>query len=224
MRVSLIIPTLNEEKCVGRVLAQVTRPDVDQIIVVDGHSRDNTVREARSELDPKRDLVLIQKNRGYGNAFREGFTYASGDVLIMMDADGSHNPADIPKLLEKIKDGYEYVLASRYASGARSDDDTMIRWVGNRVFTFLTNMIHGTRVSDSLYLFTAITRKGLSKLRLQSSGFEFCTEILVKAHRAGLRFAEVPVIERPRFAGKSKVIALWHGLKILRMILHRYRD
>ena len=224
MRVSLIIPTKNEEGCIGKVLKEVPKRLVDEIIVVDGHSTDNTLDVAKANLRPKKDKLILQRSKGYGTAFREGFEIARGDVIILMDADGSHNPVDIPALIDKVKEGYEYAMASRYASGGGSLDDTFIRWIGNRIFTFLTNIIHGTNVTDSLYLFTAITRKGLAKLNLKSSGFEFCTEILVKAHRAGLKFAEVPVVERKRFSGKSKVNSFWHGLKILGMILRRHRE
>ncbi len=223
MKVSVIFPTRNEEGCIGRVLREVPREVVDEIIVIDGRSTDHTEEEAKVELRPT-DKFVIQKGKGYGGAFREAFDIATGDVIIMMDADGSHDPKDIPAIVDKVERGYEYVMASRYAPGGRSDDDTFIRWFGNRFFTWLTNVVHSTRVTDSLYTYTAITRDGLNKLNLRTDGFEFCTEILVKAHRAGLKFAEVPAIERARFAGKSKVNAFWHGLKILRMILRRYRD
>jgi len=223
MKVSLLIPTRNEEGCIGRVLVEVPRNLVDEIVIVDGHSQDKTVEEVKAHLRPE-DKLLMQRGKGYGGAFIEAFEVATGDVLIFMDADGSHNPADIPAILEKVREGGEYVMASRYMAGAHSYDDTLIRWFGNRVFTLMTNVLHGTNVTDSLYLFTAITRDGLNKLTLTSPGFEFCTEIVVKAHRAGLKFAEVPAIERARFAGKTKVNAFWHGLKILRMILKRYRD
>lgn len=223
MKVSVIFPTKNEEGCIGRVLREVPREVVDEIIVIDGHSTDRTEEEVKAELRPS-DRFVMQKGKGYGGAFREAFDIASGDVIIMMDADGSHDPKDLPAIVDKVERGYEYVMASRYAPGGRSDDDTFIRWFGNRFFTWLTNAVHSTRVTDSLYLYTAITREGLNKLNLTTDGFEFCTEILVKAHRAGLKFAEVPAVERARFAGKSKVNALWHGLKILRMILRRYRD
>ena len=223
MKVSVIFPTRNEEGCIGRVLREVPRETVDEIIVIDGHSTDRTAEEAKAELRPS-DRFVMQKGKGYGGAFREAFDIATGDVIIMMDADGSHDPKDIPAIVDKVERGYEYVMASRYAPGGRSDDDTFIRWFGNRFFTWLTNAVHSTRVTDSLYLYTAITREGLNKLNLKTDGFEFCTEILVKAHRAGLKFAEIPAVEHARFAGKSKVNAFWHGLKILRMILKRYRD
>ena len=223
MKTTLIIPTRNEEGCIGSVLREVPRQDVNEIIVIDGASTDNTEAEAKAELRPE-DKFIKQKGRGYGGAFLEAFDIATGDVIIMMDADGSHDPKEITAIMERVRRGEEYVMASRYMSGGKSEDDTIIRWFGNRFFTWLTNTIHGTRVTDSLYLFTAITRDGLKKLNLKSPGFEFCTEIVVKAHRAGLKFGEVPAHERARFAGKTKVNAFWHGLKILRMILKRYRD
>jgi len=222
MKTTLIIPTRNEEGSIGKVLREIPKKLIQQIIVVDGHSQDKTRDEIRVNLRRNKDLLLLQKSNGYGGAFLEGFRKATGDVIIMMDADGSHNPADIPFLLNKIKLGYEYVLASLYTIGGYSFDDTFITWCGNQLFTKLTNIIHGTRVTDSIYLFTAITKEGLNKLNLKSHGFEFCTEILVKAHRAGLRFAEIPAIERARYAGNSKVNAFVDGLKYLVMIFGKF--
>lgn len=221
MKVSLVIPVRNEEANIGRLLKEEPKNLLDEIIVVDGKSTDKTVAVCKANLR-KSDRVIIQKGMGYGAAIKEGFDAAKGDVVIVMDADGSHNPADIPFLIKKVQEGYDYVMASRYAVGGKSEDDTFIRWFGNQLFTRLTNLIHGTRVTDSLYLFTAIRKDGLKKLDLKSPGFEFCTEIVVKAHKAGLRFAEVPAIERARFSGNSKVNAFWHGLKILKMVVKKY--
>lgn len=222
MKTTLIIPTKNEEGAIGKVLKEIPKNLIQQIIVVDGHSKDKTVQEIKANLRKGKDKLIMQKSKGYGNAFIEGFKQAKGGVIIMMDADGSHNPADIPFLLQKITIGYEYVMASRYMAGSKSYDDTFIRWLGNMIFTLLTNIVHGTHITDSLYLYTAITKKGFAKLKLNSPGFEFCTEILVKAHNAGLRFAEIPAIERKRYHGNSKVNALMDGLKILKTIFKKY--
>lgn len=221
MKVSLIIPTWNEAGAIGRVLKEVPKNIVSEIIVVDGHSWDNTAAEAKSELRPHKDKFILQKKRGFGNALRQAFKVAHGDVVIIMNGDGSHNPKNIPALLKKISEGYTYVMASRYARGGRSDDDTMVRFIGNRTLTWLTNLLHNTNVTDSLYFFTVIARTGLKKLHLSSPGFELCIEILIRAHKAGMKFAEVPVVERPRFAGKSKVNAFLAGLKILKVILSK---
>ncbi len=219
-KTTLIIPALNEEGCIGKTIKEVPRDYVDEIIVVDGHSTDNTGQEARNALGPN-DQFIEQKREKFGGAIYDGLDLANGDIVIIMDADGSQNPADIPKLLEKYSD-HTLVLASRYAQGGRSDDDTLVRWFGNRLFTKLTNLAHRMHVTDSLYLFCAISRGNFKKLGLQSHDYGICIEFLVKAKRAGLSFVEVPTVERPRISGKSKVNALRDGWKILRMIFHKY--
>ncbi len=221
MKVTILIPTKNEEGCIGRVLSEVPRNIVSEVIVIDGHSTDNTCKEAQRFMKAG-DRIVRQRKKGYGDAFIQGLKIASGDLIVMMDADGSHNPRDISKIIKKVKQGAEYVMASRYMPGGRSDDDTWLRFFGNKFFTWMTNIVHGTNITDSLYLFTAIKKSTLKTLNLKSSGFEFCTEIVVKAHKAGLKFAEVPTIERARYAGHSKVNSLVHGIKILRMVLKKY--
>lgn len=221
MKVSVIIPTRNEGKAIRRVLKEVPKNIVNEIIVIDGYSTDNTAQEAKAELREGKDKFILQTKKGFGSALLQAFKLATGDVIMIMNADGSHNPKDIPTLLEKIKQGYEYVIASRYAKGGRSDDDTIVRFIGNRTLTWLTNLVHRINVSDSLYFFTAISRKGLKKIHPKSPGFEFCIEILIMAHKAGLKFAEVPVVERASLS-KTKVNAFWVGLKILEKILQKY--
>jgi glycosyltransferase involved in cell wall biosynthesis len=220
MKVSLIIPTLNEAGAIGRTLKEIPKNFIYETIIIDGHSTDNTEKEARKHLRPRKDKFILQKKKGFGSALRQAFKIAKGDVIIIMDGDGSHNPKDLPALIKKIKEGNNYVMASRYAPGGNSNDDTIIRFIGNKALTFLTNLIHSTNVTDSLYVFTAITARDLKKLRLTSPGFEFCTELLIRAHHAGLKFAEIPVVERSRFAGRSKVNAFYHGWKILKTILY----
>src|SRR3990170_2388925 len=99
MKTTLIIPTRNEEGAIGKVLQEVPKNLIQQIIVVDGHSQDKTQAEVKANLRSGKYKLIIQKSKGYGGAFIEGFNRAKGDVIIMMDADGSHNPADIAFLL-----------------------------------------------------------------------------------------------------------------------------
>lgn len=219
-KVTLIIPALNEEGCIGQTIQEIPRDYVDEVIVVDGHSIDNTVQEAREALGPN-DKVIIQKRPGFGGALLDALDEAQGGVVIIMDADGSHNPNDIPKLLSKF-DENSVVVASRYAKGGRSDDDTFVRWFGNWLFTKLIRITRGINITDSLYFFFAISRENFKKLNLKSQGFAICIEFLVKAKRAGLKIEEVPAIERPRLAGESKVNAFRDGIKILRAILRKY--
>ena len=211
MKVSVVIPTLNEAECIQKVINEIPLDVVDEIIIVDAHSPDGTAEIVR-KMGHK---VIMQEGKGFGSAFVQGMEKAEGDIVVLLDGDGSHNPADIPKLVEGVKDGYDYVMAARYRPGSRSEDDTFIRFFGNMVLTFLTNLLHKVYVSDSLYLFTAIKKEAFRNIELKSKGFEFCTEILVKAHKAGLKIAEVPSIERKRYSGFSKVNAFKHGFIIL---------
>ena len=219
-KVTVIIPTRNEEGCIGSLIREIPKKYVDEIVVIDGHSTDNTREEAKG-ADTK-TKVFLQRGWGYGGAVQQGAKHARGDILILMDADGSMNPNAIPQLLKKADEGYEYVMGSRYINGSKSEDDTIIRYIGNKFFTWLTNIIHKTNVTDSLYTYNAIPKKSFLKIKAKSKGFEYCTEILVRAKMAGLKFAEVPAPERARSCGKTKVNAFWHGLKILTMILRKY--
>lgn len=210
MKVSLIVPTLDEAGCIERVLAEVPPGSVDEILVVD-KSTDGTADIVR-RLGHR---VIEQTGKGFGDAFALGAKHATGDVLVLMDGDGSHNPADIPKLLQKYREGCDYVMACRYFPEAGSLDDTAVRSFGNWMFTKLVNLIHGLAVNDSLYLFTAIDRQLYQSLNVTSKGFEYCIEVLVKAHKAGARIAEVPSQERKRFSGVPKTKAIVHGWPIL---------
>ena len=215
MKVSVIIPTLNEVGSIERVLKEIPKDIVNEILVVDGHSTDGT-----PELVKKLGYKLIeQEGQGYGLAFSTGIKHATGDVLVLMDADGSHNPNDIPKLLKCIDDGYDITFGSRYLPGSGSKDDTLIRYIGNKLFTYLLNKIHGVGLSDSLFLYVAAKKRVFDSIEMKSANFEYCIEFPIKAHRAGFRFAEIPSFEQKRTAGKTKVNAFYHGLRILWVIL-----
>ena len=214
-KVTVIIPTLNEIDCIESVLKELAQTDVDEILVVDGHSDDGTT-ELVKELGFR---AIMQEGEGYGNAVRTGIEKADGDIIISMDADGSYDPKDIPNLLKCIENGCDVAFASRYLPESGSHDDTVIRYVGNRVFTFLLNKIHGVNISDSLFLYIAAKKEVFESLNLGSSGFEYCIEFPIKAHNAGFRYMEVPSIERERIAGRSKVNAFVDGLRIFWYLL-----
>jgi glycosyltransferase involved in cell wall biosynthesis len=214
MRVSLVIPTLNEEKCIGRTLKEIPKGIIDEIIVVD-KSNDRTAEIAK-EFGCK---VFRQERFGFGDAFRQGIKQSSGDVLVLMDSDGSHNPKDIPKLLKKIKEGYDCVLASRYTIESHSEDDTLVRSFGNWLITTFLNLLFHINTTDSLFLFTAIRKKAYDKLKMETDSFDYCIEYLVKAYINGLKLAEIPSIERKRYAGKSKLGDVRHGYLLIQSIV-----
>ena len=213
--ISVIIPTLNEVGSIREVLSQIPRDQISEILVIDSHSTDGTV-----ELVKKLGYPLIfQKGKGFGSAISTGIKYAIGDVLVFITGDNSQNPKDIPKLLKKIEEGYDVVMASRYLSGAGSEDDTTLHYIGNKFFTWLCNKIHGTKFTDSLYFFMAIRKKIFNSIKLNSTDAEFCIELPIKVHRAGFRIAEIPSFERKRLEGKAKINAFYHGFRILLRLL-----
>jgi glycosyltransferase involved in cell wall biosynthesis len=189
--------------------------DVHEVIVVDGHSSDGT-------QDIVRDLgfrLETQEGRGYGMAVRTGIKLATGDVITCMDADGSYDPEALGRLMAGIRDGNDGVFCSRYLPDSGSDDDTPIRYLGNMIFTIMLRLLHGVRLSDSLFYYALIRREVLQSLPLTSEDFSMCIEIPILMHRMGYRYAEIPSRERKRLAGVSKVNALTDGTLILKSML-----
>jgi glycosyltransferase involved in cell wall biosynthesis len=215
MKLSIIIITLNEVDCISQVLEEIPKDIVDEILVVDGHSSDGT-----PELVRKLGYnVVMQEKKGYGMAFIEGARHARGDVLILMNGDGSQDPRYIRDFLSQLQLGHKVVFASRYAKGAGSEDDTLITYLGNKIFTFLTNVVHGVGISDSLFMYAAIDKTIFDSLQLPYWNFELCVAVPIRVHKKGYRFVEIPAFERKRLHGTKKVHAFLHGLRILWAII-----
>lgn len=213
--ISIVIPTLNEADTIGPVLQQLER--FDDIVLVDGYSDDGTVEIARA-LRP--DLELVQREpAGKGDALRAGFAAAKGDVIVIMDADGSMDPAEIDVFMSMISVGFDLVKGSRLACGGGSHDLTRLRGLGNTALCSLANALFGTQWTDLCYGFLAFRRDCLPQLALRADGFEIESEILAHAALAGLRIAEIPSIEMPRLAGESHLVARRDGTRILRSML-----
>ena len=211
MKISIIIPALNEVESIGRVLEEIPKDVADEIIVSDGHSTDGT-QELVRKMGYK---VIEQKGEGFGAGVASGIEEAKGDIVIIINADGSQNSKDIPLLLEKIKEGYDLVLASRYLPGAGSDDDTPLHYFGNKMFTFLCNLLYKVGISDSLYFFLAAKKGIFEKIKLKSPDSGYAIELPIKVHQAGFKITEIPSFERKRTRGRAKVNAFRNGLQIL---------
>jgi len=212
LRVSVVIPARNEARSLPHVLGKLPHW-VHEVILVDGLSIDDTSRVAKLELPAIR--IVEQTGRGKGNALREGFVHCTGDVVVALDADGSMDPGEMDRFVEVLANGYDYVKGSRMLPGASSTDLTLLRSVGNWIFRTLTNVITGSRYSDLCYGYFAFRRGTVDALDLRSNGFEIETEINIRAHRAGLRIAEVASCETERHHGSSQLHALKDGLRIL---------
>jgi glycosyltransferase involved in cell wall biosynthesis len=218
-RVSLVIPTKNEAANIAFVLEQVPSC-VDEIILVDAHSVDATLVTARFYRSDLR--VISQPGTGKGDALRAGFLAATGDVIVMIDADGSMSPQEIPRLLFFLANGYDFVKGSRFVGGGASLDITPLRRLGNHGLVFLMNRLYNTHLTDLCYGFCAFHRRYLSFLDLSTPGFEIETQMTICAVRAGLRVAEVPSLEMPRRAGRSNLHTFRDGARVLRTLLRHH--
>ncbi len=162
-RVSVVIPTLNEARNLPHVFSRLPA-DLHEVIVVDGHSADNTPNTARRLRPDVR--TIMQSRTGKGNAVACGFAVATGDVIVMLDADGSADPREIPRFVQALLAGADFALGTRFAAGGGSDI-TRLRQLGNRVLVTLVNVRHGTNYSDLCYGFNAFWRRHLPALRLE---------------------------------------------------------
>lgn len=220
LTVSLVIPVKNEARNVGWVLEQIP-DDVDEIILVDGNSTDATLVTAmRCRPDIR---IVTQQGVGKGSALRTGFMAAQGDVIVMMDADGSMTPDEIKHYVHYLANGYDFVKGSRFIPGGGSLDITPFRRLGNRFLLGVFNTLYRAELTDLCYGFCAFHRRYLDVLALSATGFEIEAEMVVRSVRAGLRVAEVPSLELPRRAGKSNLHSIRDGVRVLRTVVRGHQ-
>lgn len=233
-RVSVVIPALNEAGNLPHVFTRVP-PNVHEIILVDGNSVDGTVTVARKLRPDVR--VLTQTRKGKGNALACGFSAATGDIIAMIDADGSTDPAEIPRFVQALMSGADFAKGTRFAKGGGSSDITRLRSLGNRALNMLVNLCYGTHYSDLCYGFNAFWRRHVPVLgldatspapaerggRLWGDGFEVETLINIRVAKAGLVVCEVPSFERSRIHGVSNLNAVRDGTRVVRTILAERR-
>jgi glycosyltransferase involved in cell wall biosynthesis len=213
--ISVVIPTLDEAANLPHVLTRIPSM-VDEVVLVDGHSRDGTVDVARTIRPDVR--VVLQNGKGKGNALACGFAAASGDIIVMIDADASNDPSEIPRFVAALLDGNDFAKGSRFATGGASADITRVRNAGNRALGLTVNLLFRTRYTDLCYGFNAFWRDCLPHMHVTCDGFEVETLIHVRVARAGLAVAEIASVEHERLHGESKLSAVRDGLRILRMI------
>jgi glycosyltransferase involved in cell wall biosynthesis len=218
-RVSVVIPARNEAPNLPFVLARMPA-DLFEVILVDGHSNDNTVAVARGCRPDIR--VVHQGGMGKGNALACGFAAARGDVIVTLDADGSARPEEIPSFVEPLRNGADFAKGSRFLPGGGSADITALRKGGNFALVRLVNMLFRTRYTDLCYGFNAFWAYCLPKLEVNSDGFEVETLLNIRAARAHLKVAEVPSFEPGRLHGLSNLKAWSDGLRVLRTVLSEY--
>ena len=222
--VSIVVPARNEARNLELVLPSL--PEVHEVLVVDGHSVDDTEAVVRTTLPSAR--FIQQTRRGKGNALACGFEAATGDVIVMFDADGSADAGEIATFVSTLVAGADFAKGSRVLGAGGSEDITILRDLGNRVLTTITNVLFRTRYTDLCYGYNAFWREILPVLAIPSStletaqwgdGFEIETLINTRVAAGDLQIHEVPSVELRRIHGESNLNTFRDGFRVLRTIL-----
>jgi glycosyltransferase involved in cell wall biosynthesis len=219
--ISLIIPAKNEKESLEKTIRQILNYKFinEIIIVVDSH-QDNSIKISR-KINSDKIKLIIQKKNGYGSAIIEGFNHAKNKYACIFNADYSFNPKSLKKMITKINK-YQFVFGSRYVKNASSDDDTIITFIGNKIFTFLSKKLLKIKLTDVLFTYVLCNVKSFKNLKLKNNDFRLCIELPLKIQRKKYSYTEIPTKERKRFSGKKKVNELKDGFLILLEILSNF--
>ncbi|HCB07153.1 MAG TPA: glycosyl transferase [Nocardioides bacterium] len=231
--ISIVVPALNEALNLSAVLPQL--PKVHELILVDGGSVDGTVMAAR-RVRPE-IITVLQGRRGKGNALAAGFARATGDIVVMFDADGSADPAEIGRFVEALTQGADFAKGSRFVAGGASTDSTVIRSLVSRLLNAAFNLAFRTRSTDLCYGYHAMWTDLVPLLDLPEhagptsnggrmlwgDGFEIETVINCRLTAAGVSITEVPSVERRRVFGESNLHAVRDGLRVFRTLVSEWR-
>jgi glycosyltransferase involved in cell wall biosynthesis len=217
-KVGVVIPALNEEKNIEDVICRLKDLGFYNLLVIDGQSKDNTIEVAQKNGAK----VIVQEGRGKGRAIRQVLNndYFDVDALVLMDADGSMRPEEIPAFIAALNSGADVVKGSRFLKGGYTYDMSAVRRFGNMVMISVVNLVWSAKYTDLCYGFVVLNKLAVKKLAplLESESFEIETELFIKALQAGLVVKEVPSTEFTRKNGASNLNAFRDGLKIFRRI------
>ena len=216
MKTTLVVCTLNEIDGMRVIMPKIKKEWCDQIIILDGGSTDGTIQYAKDNGY----FVYIQKKKGFRHAYTEVLPYIEGDIIITFSPDGNSLPELIPELINKMRDGYDMVIASRYLAGAKSEDDDIITAFGNWLFTKTVNLLFGAHYSDVMVILRAYKKQLIYDLdlnkdenyalpeRLFNTHISWEPLLSVRAAKRKLKIAEIPGSEPPRIGGERK-LQIW---------------
>lgn len=210
--VCILIPTLNEEGSIESVIKEFQSLGFEKILVIDGHSTDDTVERARKTGA----RVVVQRGTGKGRAMKEAFELIEEAYTVLIDGDGTYLPSEVNLLLNPVLDGRaDHVVGNRFGN-LEAGSFKKLNMFGNRIINHFFGIIYGVRLADILSGYRAFATEGVRSLDLNMPGFEIESEITIESVKKGLRIAEVPITYRPRPRGtKTKLNPLRDGLKII---------
>lgn len=220
--VSIILPALNEEETIGKIIDEVPVEDMEgrgyraEIIVVDNGSTDKT----REIAEAKGARVITEPSRGKGRAIRTAFESVSGDFVFMIDADFTYPATYIPRMLELLEGGYDVVLGSRLKGQREEGAMSRLNLVGNHLLALLANLLYGTRVSDPCTGYWGFKGNVVKSLKLDAVGFELEANMLAEIARQGYRVTELPILYRRR-PNQAKLGSLKDGFKIGQTLIRK---
>jgi len=223
MKISIVIPALNEEEAIGNTIKSIPLEELKkngletEIIVVDNGSEDNTAEIARNSGA----TVIYEPNKGYGNAYLKGFKEATGEIIVIGDADGTYPFEIIPEFIRPILDNEaEFVIGSRLRGKIQDGAMNWLhRYIGNPLLTGTLNILFHTRISDTHCGMRAFTKNALDKMNLKTPGMEFASEMVIEAARKELKIKEIPIKYRKRYGGKPKLSSFEDGWRHLRFMM-----
>jgi len=218
MSTAVIILTLDEIDGVKAIVPKLNKDWAEEIIFVDGGSKDGTIEEAK-KLGFE---VIHQNNRGEGNACRIGVQKTNSDFIMFFSPDGNDEPEEIPKMINKISEGFDIVHISRFGKHSESRDAGPIDRFGNRMFTFLVNVFFGGRYSDALNGFRIIRRDIMLKLKTDAQYLNIEQQICIRAAKKGYKVFEIDGREPNRIGGQRKMKPLPTGASLSLQIIKEF--
>jgi glycosyltransferase involved in cell wall biosynthesis len=221
LRISVVIPAYNEAKNLPYVLPLI--PDwVHEVILIDGHSADDTVEVAQHLLPTIK--VMQQTRKGKGNALRCGFAASTGDIIVMIDADGSIDPQEMRRFIEVLLAGADFAKGSRFIGDGGSADITPLRKIGNHMLSTMVNYLFRLRFTDLCYGYNAFWKDCLDSFEVDCEGFEVETLMSLRACQANLVITEVPSYEHARIYGASHLRTFRDGWRVLMVIMKEWMN
>ena len=220
MKVSIVVYALNELEGLRATMPRLKKEWYSQLLVIDGGSTDGSVEFLRENGYE----VYRQTAPRWAGAYMEAYERATGDIIVDFSPDGNSIPEKIPELIAKVKEGFDLVVASRYAGGAKSHDDTAVTRFGNSMFTGLINLLFGPGSTDSLVIFRAYRRSFLERARLVGLRLDQCVTgvQVIRCGKVRAKYAEVPADEPLRLFGVRKMNILLDGLRVSSLIVKEF--